>query len=80
MLLPIMNCYIIVGDTEILLDVVEDPLGNLFEKVKAELDFSGFKGAQKEELPRLQNLQAKLSSGVIPIYRYPGNTLIKIWI
>ena len=41
--------------------------------VISELEFGGFRGHQKEELPRLQNLQADIASGVVPVYRYPGN-------
>jgi hypothetical protein len=75
------------GDCELILKVVEDegnktsPSGdattksesNLVQALLSELQFDGFKGAAGEELPRLQNLQADLSDGVIPVYRYPGN-------
>lgn len=61
------------GDCELILNVVQDPNGNLAEQVKEELDFGGFKGAAGEVLPRLQNLQADLSNNIIPVYRYPGN-------
>ena len=68
------------GDCELILDVVvndDDDAGSnnstLVQKVLSELQFDGFKGAANEELPRLQNLQADTSSGVIPVYRYPGN-------
>jgi putative IMPACT (imprinted ancient) family translation regulator len=42
-------------------------------RIMTELEFGGFRGHQKEELPRLQNLQADISSGLVPVYRYPGN-------
>ena len=45
----------------------EDP------RIMTELEFGGFRGHKKEELPRLQNLQADISSGLVPVYRYPGN-------
>jgi hypothetical protein len=44
----------------------EDP------RIMTELEFGGFRGHKKEELPRLQNLQAEISSGLVPVYRYPG--------
>jgi len=50
-----------------------DALPSLEDRILSELQFDGFKGAAGEELPRLQNLQADLSTGFIPIYRYPGN-------
>jgi alkylated DNA repair dioxygenase AlkB len=62
------------GDTELILNVVVDDNKTLAQKVKNELEFGGFKGASDETLPRLQNLQASVKrSGVIPVYRYPGN-------
>jgi putative IMPACT (imprinted ancient) family translation regulator len=45
----------------------------LLSTIIHELNFDGFKGNQGEELPRLQNLQADISQGIIPVYRYPGN-------
>ncbi|KAG7341412.1 2-oxyglutarate/Fe(II) oxygenase [Nitzschia inconspicua] len=61
------------GDCELILNVVQDDKMELVQTLLTELQFDGFKGAAGEELPRLQNLQADLSQGVIPIYRYPGN-------
>mmetsp|Transcript_13549 Transcript_13549/g.32711 ORF Transcript_13549/g.32711 Transcript_13549/m.32711 type:complete len:439 (+) Transcript_13549:161-1477(+) len=61
------------GDCELILDVVKDPDGTLLQQVQQELNFDGFKGAEGEVLPRLQNLQTDLSQNVIPVYRYPGN-------
>ena len=60
------------GDCELLLDVVDENDCDL-ARIKKELRFDGFVGAAGEELPRLQNLQADLSEGVAPVYRYPGN-------
>eukprot|EP00539_Tryblionella_compressa_P004135 CAMPEP_0178734526 /NCGR_PEP_ID=MMETSP0744-20121128/1390_1 /TAXON_ID=913974 /ORGANISM="Nitzschia punctata, Strain CCMP561" /LENGTH=474 /DNA_ID=CAMNT_0020386811 /DNA_START=32 /DNA_END=1456 /DNA_ORIENTATION=+ len=80
------------GDCELLLNVVNEddfiekdgdgavPSSSLVEKVLDELKFDGFKGALGEELPRLQNLQADLSAGFIPVYRYPGNYSGDEWI
>jgi putative IMPACT (imprinted ancient) family translation regulator len=48
-------------------------LPSLVDRLLSELQFDCFEGAAGEELPRLQNLQADLTSGFIPIYRYPGN-------
>jgi len=45
----------------------------LVNQLLSELRFDCFKGAAGEELPRLQNLQADIKNGFIPIYRYPGN-------
>ena len=66
------------GDCEVILDILSGIDGSkdkkLFpQKIIDELDFGGFKGNKGEELPRLQNLQADISSGTIPVYRYPGN-------
>jgi hypothetical protein len=71
------------GDCEIILDILKDVTCNSLtensdanawiNEILGELEFDGFKGNRNEELPRLQNLQADLSSGVIPCYRYPGN-------
>lgn len=61
------------GDCELILDVVTDPNNNLLNRVRDELEFGGFKGSVGEVLPRLQNLQADISTGTIPVYRYPGN-------
>ena len=61
------------GDCELILDIVQDPDNKLLEEVQGELNFDGFKGAEGEVLPRLQNLQADISQNVIPVYRYPGN-------
>jgi len=51
----------------------EDPMSSLEARILSELKFDSFKGAAGEELPRLQNLQADLLTGFIPVYRYPGN-------
>jgi len=71
------------GDCELILDILQDT--DAFDDgVKSEpylcvkslvdeLQFDGFRGNTNEELPRLQNLQADISKGVIPVYRYPGN-------
>lgn len=70
------------GDCELLLDIFKDT--DVFDDFKSEphlcvnslvneLQFDGFRGNTNEELPRLQNLQADTSKGVIPVYRYPGN-------
>lgn len=76
------------GDCELILNVVEEDLGNpidstretsLVQTLLSELQFDGFRGASDEVLPRLQNLQADLSTGVIPIYRYPGNYFGTEW-
>jgi len=48
-------------------------MSSLVDRMLSELQFDCFKGAAGEELPRLQNLQADLTTGFIPIYRYPGN-------
>lgn len=48
-------------------------LPSLVDRLLSELQFDCFKGAAGEELPRLQNLQADITAGFIPIYRYPGN-------
>ncbi len=61
------------GDCELILRVVEDPTESLLDHVRQELDFGGFRGAEGEVLPRLQNLQADMSENIIPVYRYPGN-------
>lgn len=66
------------GDCELILNAINNDDGKnnkneLVQTLLSELQFDGFKGAAGEELPRLQNLQADLSQGVIPIYRYPGN-------
>ena len=61
------------GDCELILNVVDDPDRNIIDQVMEELDFGGFRGAEGEVLPRLQNLQADLSDNIIPVYRYPGN-------
>ncbi|CAJ1949496.1 unnamed protein product [Cylindrotheca closterium] len=61
------------GDCELILDIVPDPYNTLLQQVQLELNFDGFKGAEGEVLPRLQNLQADLSQNVVPVYRYPGN-------
>jgi putative IMPACT (imprinted ancient) family translation regulator len=77
------------GDCELILDVIDDDddddddgdgESTLVQKVLSELKFDGFKGAGGEELPRLQNLQADTSSGVIPVYRYPGNYSGDEWV
>lgn len=51
----------------------------LVDRLLSELQFDCFEGAAGEELPRLQNLQADLTSGFIPIYRYPGNYSGDVW-
>ena len=70
------------GDTELLLNVVDDLQNDLLDKVKKELEWGGFKGNVGEVLPRLQNMQADIpevngsnhhSRTIIPVYRYPGN-------
>lgn len=73
------------GDCEIILDILKDVTscksslnGNSDPKawvneIIRELEFDGFRGNQNEELPRLQNLQADISKGIVPCYRYPGN-------
>mmetsp|Transcript_58093 Transcript_58093/g.173375 ORF Transcript_58093/g.173375 Transcript_58093/m.173375 type:complete len:258 (-) Transcript_58093:965-1738(-) len=61
------------GDTELILNAVPDKHGKLMQKVRDELEFGGFRGAKDEVLPRLQNLQADVSTKFIPVYRYPGN-------
>ena len=67
------------GDTELILNVMEDLADALFDQVQKELNFDGFHGAAGEVLPRLQNLQADLSDNVVPIYRYPGNYSSDQW-
>jgi putative IMPACT (imprinted ancient) family translation regulator len=67
------------GDCELVLNVVDDSDNTLFDKVKTELNFEGFRGAAGEVLPRLQNLQADLSENIIPVYRYPGNYCGEEW-
>jgi len=52
---------------------------SLVERLLSELRFDCFKGAAGEELPRLQNLQADIEDGLIPIYRYPGNYSGDLW-
>lgn len=70
------------GDCELLLDILKDT--DAFDDFKSEphscvkslvneLQFDGFRGNVNEELPRLQNLQADISKGLVPVYRYPGN-------
>lgn len=71
------------GDCEIILDILKDVHDEKIPRdcspeqwvslMKSELEFGGFRGNKNEELPRLQNLQADVSSGLIPCYRYPGN-------
>ena len=65
------------GDTELILDAVPDPHGDILERVRNELDFDAMVGADGKALPRLQNLQATMEDGdgnaAMPIYRYPGN-------
>jgi len=51
----------------------------IVQALLSELEFEGMVGSKNELLPRLQNLQADLSTinndekSIIPIYRYPGN-------
>ena len=76
------------GDTELHLNVVEGDKDTLMTTMLQQLDFGGFKGAEGEVLPRLQNLQSdfykydadidgpivsKVGGTIIPVYRYPGN-------
>lgn len=67
------------GDTELILNVVEDVQNELLDKVENELEWGGFKGNVGEVLPRLQNMQADIEVNssndisTIPVYRYPGN-------
>lgn len=71
------------GDCEVILDVLKDVSNDVLsershpdqwvKEMIQELEFGGFRGNQNEELPRLQNLQADISNGIIPCYRYPGN-------
>ena len=71
------------GDTEIILNILKNVKDEhvhgdsepktWIEGIKGELEFGGFRGNQDEELPRLQNLQADISTGLVPTYRYPGN-------
>lgn len=68
------------GDCELILDVAkEETNSSLLDQVRNELDFGGFKGAEGEVLPRLQNLQADLSDDLVPVYRYPGNYSGQEW-
>ncbi len=66
------------GDCELILNILsnidgaQDPISFPLQ-IANELDFGGFKGNLGEELPRLQNLQADVTEGNIPVYRYPGN-------
>ena len=52
---------------------------SLVNRLLSELQFDCFKGAAGEELPRLQNLQADISDGIFPVYRYPGNYSGDLW-
>jgi len=71
------------GDSEVILNILKDVKdeninGNSkpeswIKGIKDELEFGGFRSNLNEELPRLQNLQSDLSSGLVPAYRYPGN-------
>ena len=56
-----------------------DVLPLLTDRILSELKFDCFKGAAGEELPRLQNLQADMTKGFVPIYRYPGNYSGDLW-
>jgi putative IMPACT (imprinted ancient) family translation regulator len=77
------------GDCELILNCVEEDFAwnpndstreaTLVQTLLSELQFDGFRGASDEVLPRLQNLQADLSTGVLPIYRYPGNYFGTEW-
>ena len=67
------------GDTELILGVVKGEKSDVLDRMKTELNYDGFKGAKGEELPRLQNLQANIGDGSIPIYRYPGNYSGQEW-
>lgn len=61
------------GDCELILGVVQEEASTIVPQLLSELQFDGFRGAAGEKLPRLQNLQADVTTGVIPVYRYPGN-------
>mmetsp|Transcript_20016 Transcript_20016/g.30298 ORF Transcript_20016/g.30298 Transcript_20016/m.30298 type:complete len:472 (-) Transcript_20016:10-1425(-) len=73
------------GDCELILNIVGDIEINdqlrtneitpnvWVSRIVEELEFGGFRGHKTEVLPRLQNLQADISQGSIPAYRYPGN-------
>jgi hypothetical protein len=71
------------GDSEVILNILKDVKDeniNVESKperwikgITDELEFGGFRSNLDEELPRLQNLQADLSSCLVPVYRYPGN-------
>eukprot|EP00535_Pseudo-nitzschia_heimii_P003500 CAMPEP_0197186870 /NCGR_PEP_ID=MMETSP1423-20130617/14742_1 /TAXON_ID=476441 /ORGANISM="Pseudo-nitzschia heimii, Strain UNC1101" /LENGTH=388 /DNA_ID=CAMNT_0042638293 /DNA_START=231 /DNA_END=1397 /DNA_ORIENTATION=+ len=52
---------------------------SLTHRILSELRFDCFRGAAGEELPRLQNLQADLTRGFVPTYRYPGNYSGDLW-
>uniref|UniRef100_A0A7S3L7Z8 Fe2OG dioxygenase domain-containing protein n=1 Tax=Amphora coffeiformis TaxID=265554 RepID=A0A7S3L7Z8_9STRA len=67
------------GDSELILNVVDDPQNELLYGVKEELNFDGFLGAKEEVLPRLQNMQGTVKDDVIPAYRYPGNYTGEEW-
>jgi len=70
------------GDSELILNIVEENNGNnasMMEQIEQELNFGGFRGAQGELLPRLQNLQADLTQHLVPMYRYPGNYTGQEW-
>jgi hypothetical protein len=61
------------GDSELILNIVDDDKKELLQQVKDELNFDGFLGAKGEVLPRLQNMQGDVKEDIIPAYRYPGN-------
>lgn len=77
------------GDCELVHDILKDKdiFSNLesdpqscVEALIGELEFDGFRGNTNKELPRLQNLQADVSLGLIPVYRYPGNYCGDEWL
>ena len=57
--IPVGNVYGLgSGDTELHLNVIQGEKDTLMTTILEELDFGGFKGAEGEVLPRLQNLQS----------------------
>lgn len=63
----------IIDDVEDVRAAKDDDPGIWTHRIVSELEFGGFRGNANEELPRLQNLQADISGGIVPAYRYPGN-------
>jgi len=78
------------GDCEIILNIIQDvddtgvnnddDPNTWVQRIVNELEFGGFRGNANEELPRLQNLQAATSGGLVPVYRYPGNYRGDDWV